>query len=148
MKSINHPPQLLRNLLLQFFLRGVNSDTLDIDVGAKRDTNRSNEMAIIGYRFEIIAVKDYETKSGWKTARRIDFAVEDGATYLLTQLAQNTRYYVRVASRNRAGLSDFTETQLFSTLPIIPHKTSVSSTLIPSIFSIIMQNMLIGSILM
>lgn len=28
-------------------------------------------MAVIGYRFECIAVKDYETKSGWKTARRI-----------------------------------------------------------------------------
>lgn len=105
-------------------------------------------MAVIGYRFEIIAVKDYETKSGWKTARRTDFAVEDGATYLLTQLAQNTRYYVRVASRNRAGLSDFTETELFSTLPIIPHKTSMSPSLMPSIFLIIMHFLLIGNTLM
>jgi hypothetical protein len=119
-------------------IRGFNSDTLDIDVGAKKDPNSTNKMNIIGYRFEIISKKQYESKGGWETADRRDFAIEDGVTYLLTHLQHDTSYLVRVASRNLAGLSDWTETKEFKTLLVQPHKTeSRTSSILPSLILIL-----------
>lgn len=113
----------------QFFLRGVNSDTLDIDVGAKRDPKSTNLMDINGYRFELIPKQVFDANLNWQSAWIKDFSVEDGVTYLLNPLSHNTTYLVRVASRNLAGLSDWTETQVFTTLSNQPHKTSRSSKL-------------------
>ncbi|CAO1325840.1 unnamed protein product, partial [Diamesa serratosioi] len=112
-----------------FFLRGVNSDTLDIDVGAKRDPKSTNLMDINGYRFELIPKQVFIANGNWQSAWIKDFSVEDGVTYLLNPLSHNTTYLVRVASRNLAGLSDWTETQEFTTLSNQPHKTSRSSKL-------------------
>jgi hypothetical protein len=97
-------------------------------------------MDVSGYRFEIIPKSQYDSKGGWETASRRDFAVEDGVTYLLTGLKQDTIYMVRVAARNLAGLSDWTETKEFKTRLIQPHKTeSRTSTLLPSLILILLS---------
>lgn len=111
-----------------FVLRGVSSNTLDIDVGAKKDP-KGNLMDINGYRFELIPKKDFVTNSGsWKGSWIKDFSVEDGVTYLLTPLSADTTYLVRVASRNLAGLSDWSEIKEFTTLLKQPYVTSQSMT--------------------
>lgn len=101
----------------KFALRGLSSNTFDIDVGAKRDLKNFHKMDITGYRFEIIQ-KDIFIENGenWSRSWIKDFAVADGATYLLAPLSANTTYMVRVASRNVAGFSDWSETKEFATL--------------------------------
>lgn len=100
----------------KFVLRGVNYDTLDVDVGAIR-LKDATDMDIIGYRFEIIAVDEYKrNKRRWTTARKYDVPFEDEITYLLPYLSADTRYLVRAATRNLAGLSDFTQAKEFRTL--------------------------------
>jgi hypothetical protein len=44
-----------------------------------------------------------------------------GVTYLLTQLPEDKKFLVRVASRNAAGLSDWAPFKIFATLPLHPH---------------------------
>jgi hypothetical protein len=56
----------------------VNSDTLDVDVGATKNPGLPNETDIIGYRFEIVTAEDFEATETWEKARQIDFPVEDG----------------------------------------------------------------------
>lgn len=98
-----------------FVLRGVNYEILDVDVGATKP-KKASEMDTLGYRFEIMPVQMFEEHDqDWTLARQIDFPVEDKVTYILKDLKPGTRYIVRVASRNVAGLSDFTDPKEFST---------------------------------
>ena len=76
---------------------------------------------IIGYRFELIPTEEYGKYRSWERANRRDFDVEDGVTYLLVHLIPDTKYLIRVAARNAAGLSDWTEVKEFSTHPLQPH---------------------------
>uniref|UniRef100_A0A1S4H1B3 Neural cell adhesion molecule 1 n=1 Tax=Anopheles gambiae TaxID=7165 RepID=A0A1S4H1B3_ANOGA len=111
-----------------FQLRGVNSDTLDIDVGATKSHDiPPDPTTVIGYRFELMPTDEYLKSRSWDHASRRDFDVADGATYLLVQLIPDTKYLIRVAARNAAGLSDWTEVKEFSTHPVQPHGTSGSS---------------------
>ncbi|XP_058453999.1 neural cell adhesion molecule 2-like [Malaya genurostris] len=106
----------------RFQLRGVNSDTLDIDVGAKKSHDVDpDHSTIIGYRFELIPTEEYAKHHSWDRANRRDFDVEDGVTYLLVHLIPDTKYLIRVAARNAAGLSEWTEVKEFSTHPLQPH---------------------------
>lgn len=106
----------------QFQLRGVNSDTLDIDVGATKSHDVDpDHSTIIGYRFEMIPTEEFAKHRNWDRAHRRDFDVEDGVTYLLVNLIPDTRYLIRVAARNAAGLSDWTEVKEFTTHPLQPH---------------------------
>ncbi|EDS35755.1 conserved hypothetical protein [Culex quinquefasciatus] len=106
----------------RFQLRGVNSDTLDIDVGATKSHDvEPDHSTIIGYRFELIPTEEYGKYRSWERANRRDFDVEDGVTYLLVHLIPDTKYLIRVAARNAAGLSDWTEVKEFSTHPLQPH---------------------------
>lgn len=60
-------------------LRGVNSDTFDIDVGAIRKPKPRHPMDINGYRFEIISVQDFRLNGGkWDNARILVLGFEDG----------------------------------------------------------------------
>jgi hypothetical protein len=111
-----------------FFIRGFSSDTFDLDVGAKYDPKNQNKMSIIGYRFELIPKTVFEKQKSWNGSWIKDFAVADGVTYLLSPLSENTTYMVRVASRNHAGFSDFTETQEFTTQSKLPKIASSSSS--------------------
>ncbi|XP_058126256.1 neural cell adhesion molecule 2-like [Anopheles ziemanni] len=111
-----------------FQLRGVNSDTLDIDVGATKSHDiPPDPTTVIGYRFELMPTDEYMKSRSWDQASRRDFDVADGATYLLVQLIPDTKYLIRVAARNAAGLSDWTEVKEFSTHPLQPHGTSGAS---------------------
>lgn len=84
--------------------RGVNSNTFDLDVGAKR-TGSPNDMDIIGYQFEIVSTEEHRNNGGkWTNARVVSKDFTDGVTYLINNLSPNTTYLIRVASRNRAGL--------------------------------------------
>jgi hypothetical protein len=116
-----------------FFIRGFSSDTFDIDVGAKVDAKNPHLMAINGYRFELIPKDVFKVQKSWTGSFIKDFAIADGVTYLLSPLSENTTYMVRVAARNTAGISDWTETQEFTTLSKQPYVTSVS-TRFPSSF--------------
>lgn len=110
-----------------FGLRGLSSDTFDVDVGAKVNTNR-HKMDINGYRFELIPKEIYKKGNGsWSSSWVKDFPIADGVTYLLGPLSENTTYLARVASRNIAGFSDWTETTEFSTLPKVPYIPSEAS---------------------
>lgn len=63
----------------QFNLRGVNSDTFDIDVGAVRTSNVRTPMDINGYRFEVIPEQEYRSNGEkWDTARILNFGFQDG----------------------------------------------------------------------
>lgn len=110
-----------------FFIRGLSSDTFDLDVGAKVDPKSVNLMDINGYRFELIPREDFRVKNSWDGSLIKDFAIADGATYLLSPLSENTTYMVRVAARNAAGLSDWTKTEEFTTLSKTPYVTSASA---------------------
>ncbi|XP_035774509.1 hemicentin-1-like isoform X1 [Anopheles albimanus] len=121
-----------------FQLRGVNSDTLDIDVGATKSHDiPPDPTTVIGYRFELMPTEEYSRTRSWDHASRRDFDVADGATYLLVQLIPDTKYLIRVAARNAAGLSDWTEVKEFSTHPLQPHGTSGSSTMVTPIWPLV-----------
>ncbi|XP_059613133.1 neural cell adhesion molecule 1-like [Phlebotomus argentipes] len=109
-----------------FELLGRNSVVLNVDVGAPRQME-SPEMNIVGYRFQIMPVNEFELRDqDWTLARQIDFSVENRTTYLLTQLEPQTRYIVRVASINLSGLSDYTDPKEFSTVSHGVSKASVN----------------------
>lgn len=96
-------------------LRGANSNTLDIDIGASR-TTPPDLMDILSYRFEIIALDDYRnTGSLWTKARVVEKAFTDGMTYVIDSLKPNAVYLVRVASKNLAGISDWCGPQNLTT---------------------------------
>lgn len=121
-------------------LRGVNSDTFDIDVNATRKSNIPDRMDVNGYRFEITSVDELRANGGkWDKARIVNVKFGDGEseelsasdasnlsvsdtgiTYLISNLASNTTYMVRVAARNPAGLSDWTGPEEFKTHPKEP----------------------------
>lgn len=98
-------------------LRGFNSNTFDVDVGSVRTTPVRTIMDVNGFRIEYMT--DYEFKSAagnWSYAKRKDFPFEDGATFLIGNLEHNTTYLMRAASKNLAGLSDWTRVEKFTTL--------------------------------
>lgn len=85
-------------------LRGVNSNTFDLDVGAKK-IGPVDPMDIIGYRFELVSTEERRNNGGnWTAARVVLKDFTDGVTYLINNLSPNTTYLIRVASRNPAGL--------------------------------------------
>ena len=119
----------------EFFLRGFNSDTFHVDVGAKVDPKNRHPMEIKGYRFEVITKDAFKNNHSWKKSWVKDFSIADGATYLLSPLSENTTYLVRVASRNVAGLSDWTEVAEFTTLPKLPFIPSMANRLLSKVSS-------------
>lgn len=56
-----------------------------------------------------------------------------GITYLITGLNHGTKYLIRAASRNPAGLSEYTETKEFSTLSLKPPVSSDATKFISSL---------------
>lgn len=62
-----------------FILRGVNSDTFDIDVGASRTSSLPTDKDLIGFRFELIPQQVYQANGGsWQSAKILNFGFEDG----------------------------------------------------------------------
>lgn len=50
---------------------------------------------------------------------KIDYikSILTGATFLINYLSPNTSYFMRAASKNLAGLSDWTTAEIFTTKP-------------------------------
>lgn len=60
-------------------LRGVNSDTFDIDVGATRNPGPRDPMEVNGFRFEVITLDELKANGGkWDRARVENLGFEDG----------------------------------------------------------------------
>lgn len=68
----------------------------------------------------------------YKITSTSEFQQFSGITYLITNLSHGTRYMVRVASINPAGLSDWSAIQEFQTFPIKP-LVSKGATGLPSL---------------
>lgn len=62
-------------------LRGVNSKTFDLDVGAQK-IGEDDPMDITGYRFEILSKEDHRNNGGkWTFARIVSKDFTDGLFY-------------------------------------------------------------------
>lgn len=72
-----------------------------------------NEMQILGYRFEILSHHDFN--ADWKGSKIFEFKLQTDNLYELSDLKENTHYLIRIASRNSAGLSDWSRTYEYST---------------------------------
>ncbi|GAB0095936.1 Neural cell adhesion [Sergentomyia squamirostris] len=97
-------------------LRGVGYNIMDVDINAMKVDKVTMEMDVTGYRIEIMEVKMFEEHDqDWTLSRQIDFPNVGLSSYLITDLQPQTRYILRAASRNLAGLSDFTDPREFST---------------------------------
>jgi hypothetical protein len=93
---------LLRNVginFLKFYVKNVGSKNLD--------------MEIFGYRFEVLPKVDFS--GGWDEARVYEFNRRTDCLYSLANLKDGTAYYIRVASRNIAGLSEWSKTSEYFT---------------------------------
>lgn len=96
-------------------LRGANSNTLDIDIGATRPST-PDLMDVLSYRFEIISLDEYRNNGNlWTNARAVEKVFTDGMTYVIDSLKPNATYLVRVASKNLAGMSDWCGPQNLTT---------------------------------
>ncbi|KAL5280923.1 hypothetical protein ACFFRR_004748 [Megaselia abdita] len=99
-------------------LRGLNSNTFDVDVGSVRTSKNKTLMDVNGFRIQYISESDLRRVDGdWSEANTKDFPFEDGATFLINYLSPNTSYFMRAASKNIAGLSDWTNAENFTTRP-------------------------------
>lgn len=103
-------------------LNGANSDLLNIVIhGPIYNSTISQTMETQGFRVEY-RQKDLEPTeedelTGTVEWNSIDFAISDDNSYLIEHLYHDTEYEVRAATRNLAGISDFTNISYFRTLP-------------------------------
>ncbi|PSN57529.1 hypothetical protein C0J52_01614 [Blattella germanica] len=70
------------------------------------------ELKILSYRVQYL--RKQELTTGWEKAQEKEFPKGE-SPYTISGLDQNTEYVVKVAARNAAGYSDFTETKEFIT---------------------------------
>ncbi|XP_063706818.1 neural cell adhesion molecule 2-like [Culicoides brevitarsis] len=117
----------------KFEIQGFNSDSVSIDVEA------TGSVDIVKYRFDLLSDKEYKEKETWNTAHRYEFPTANGKVYLISGLNQNTTYLIRAASYNLAGSSEYTESKVFTTLPM---KLPVSSGYCLSKYSLLMLRVL------
>jgi hypothetical protein len=89
-------------------VHGARHDSVQIDI----EGPQNEELDIIGYRVQYL--RKQELNKGWDSAQVQEF--NKGETpYNLSGLSQNTHYTVRVAARNAAGFSDYTQESSFTT---------------------------------
>ncbi|XP_017467825.1 PREDICTED: igLON family member 5 [Rhagoletis zephyria] len=112
------PPTVLQ-------LRGFNSNTFDVDVGSVRTSPVRKLMEVNGFRIEYMTEYEFKSDAGkWTNAKRRDFPFEDGATFLINNLEANTTYFMRAATKNLAGFSDWTKVEKFRTISNEPPSSS------------------------
>lgn len=91
-------------------LRGANSDLLDIGIHPHKSAEKTPlSQKPIGYRVE------YKSKQD-KHWRYLDFETNEENSYILQGLHHDTEYQIKAATRNKAGLSTYTNTSTFRTL--------------------------------
>ncbi|XP_026463472.1 hemicentin-1-like [Ctenocephalides felis] len=106
-------------------LRTAGADSLEFEITGPKNPQPIKEgknevdMRILGFRFQYAPLADWgEQKDDvWAHSGEIDIDIEQGASdgYVLSSLSTSTPYMVRVASRNAAGLSDYTIPVRYST---------------------------------
>ncbi|XP_004527295.1 hemicentin-1 isoform X1 [Ceratitis capitata] len=117
------PPSVLQ-------LRGFNSNRFDVDVGSVRPSPAraapgDQLMEVRGFRFEYMTEYEFKSDGGkWTNAKSKEFPFEDGATFLINNLEENTTYLMRAATWNVAGISDWTRVEKFTTLSNEPKSSS------------------------
>ncbi|XP_034100241.1 neural cell adhesion molecule 2 isoform X1 [Drosophila albomicans] len=97
-------------------LKRLYPDALELDLRSPRMTNATDEMQIFGYRVAYMSESDFKYSAGnWSHAKQRDFSFHRGHRFIVPHLKSNTTYLMRVASRNLAGLSDWSTVRKFAT---------------------------------
>ncbi|XP_032294270.1 neural cell adhesion molecule 2 isoform X1 [Drosophila virilis] len=100
----------------RFQLKRLFPDGFELDLRTPRMTNVSDEMQIYGYRVAYMSENDFKFSAGnWSQAKQRDFSFHRGHRFIIPHLEGNTTYLVRAASRNLAGLSDWSSVKTFAT---------------------------------
>ncbi|KAH8403311.1 hypothetical protein KR222_010327, partial [Zaprionus bogoriensis] len=101
---------------LRFQIKRLYRDALELDLRTPRMTNVSDEMQIYGYRVAYMSESDFNFSAGnWSHAKQRDFSFHRGQRFIIPHLQGNTTYFMRAASRNLAGLSDWSTVKIFAT---------------------------------
>ncbi|XP_069688226.1 lachesin-like [Periplaneta americana] len=87
---------------------GITPESVRIEIGSPDN----EELEILGYRVQYI--RKEPPIDDWENANNVNFNAGN-VSYILGGLLQNTPYTVRVAARNVAGFSDYTEDIPFTT---------------------------------
>ncbi|XP_017153560.1 neural cell adhesion molecule 2 [Drosophila miranda] len=100
----------------RFQLKRLFADAFELDLRTPRMTNVSDEMQIFGYRVAYMSEGEFKFSAGnWSHAKQRDFSFHRGQRFIISHLKGNTTYLMRAASRNLAGLSDWSGVKIFAT---------------------------------
>lgn len=101
------PPDLVR-------LRESSGFSLKLDIQGPDMSNRTvaSSMHPSGYRVQYKAVEEY---LDWDHSATVDFIKREDNIYTLEELDKDTSYEIRVATRNLAGISDYTNSSIYKT---------------------------------
>ncbi|XP_065356075.1 neural cell adhesion molecule 2 [Calliphora vicina] len=101
-----------------FQVRRVFTDGFDLDIRSVKPSNIDDNMHTLGYRVEYMSEQEFKYSAGnWSYAKRKDFLFHrDGRRFVVTNLKSNTTYLMHAATRNLAGLSDWSSVKIFHTL--------------------------------
>ncbi|KAK5643197.1 hypothetical protein RI129_007042 [Pyrocoelia pectoralis] len=101
------PPDLVR-------LHETRRYTISLNIEGPDMTNKTVATSMLpsGYR---IQYKTTEENLDWDHAATVDFMNREDNSYTLQELDKNTMYEIRVATRNLAGISEYTNSSIFKT---------------------------------
>ncbi|KAH8389426.1 hypothetical protein KR200_007916 [Drosophila serrata] len=100
----------------RFKVKRVYNNGFELDLRTPRMDNVSEQMQIYGYRVAYMSESEFKfTASNWSHAKQRDFSFHQGQHFIITNLKANTTYRMRAASRNLAGLSDWSPVMTFVT---------------------------------
>ncbi|XP_073822279.1 neural cell adhesion molecule 1-like [Musca autumnalis] len=102
----------------RFQLKRTFTDGFELDIRSVKYSNVDDNMNTLGYRVEYMSESELKYSAGnWSYAKRRDFLFHrDGRRFVISGLKSNTTYLMRAASRNLAGLSDWSAVKIFATL--------------------------------
>ncbi|XP_058980727.1 fasciclin-2 [Musca domestica] len=102
----------------RFQLKRIFTDGFELDIRSVKYSNVEDNMNTLGYRVEYMSESELKFSAGnWSYAKRKDFLFHrDGRRFVISGLKSNTTYLMRAASRNLAGLSDWSAVKIFATL--------------------------------
>ncbi|XP_049302601.1 neural cell adhesion molecule 1-A [Bactrocera dorsalis] len=108
----------------RFQLLRAFTDGFDLDIRSVKYSNVEDNMHTYGYRVQYMSEGDFKHSAGnWSYAKHKDFHLQRGGRFVLDGLDRNTTYLVRAATRNLAGLSDWSTVKIFATLTNFARRT-------------------------
>ncbi|EDV57401.2 neural cell adhesion molecule 2 [Drosophila erecta] len=100
----------------RFQLKKLYTNGFELDIQTPWMSNVSDEMQIYGYRVAYMSNNEFKFSAGnWSYAKQRDFSFHGGKHFIIPHLEANTTYLMRAASRNLAGLSDWSAVKTFTT---------------------------------